>query len=254
MIRILPAGLLALVLPLVASAAAVVESINGSARVGETSLAQGQRFAAPAAISTGPGAQVKLKFDDGMQIVLGENSLLRVVDFRRTGNAASGRAVFDLLRGGARVVTGTIARDNPQQFFFRTPQTQLTVERPADFSVVLVNPAYIVVHAGSLISSNGWGIQSLGTQSTTMVAANAAAPTAIAPSVLPASAARSMQSLQIAQVGLPAGGGAASGAAATAGPDDRAAFAVPAVLLTLGLGIALLVNEAGKDTVSTTQH
>jgi hypothetical protein len=254
MIRILLAGVLALVLPLAASAAAVVESVNGSARVGETSLAQGQRFAAPAAISTGAGAQVKLKFDDGMQVVLDENSLLRVVDFRRTENADSDRAAFELLRGGARVVTGTIARDTPQQFFFRTPQTQLTVERPADFSVVLVNPAYIIVHAGSLISSNGWGIQSLGTRSTTMVAANAAAPAAIAPSALPPSAAATMQSLQVAQVGLPAGGGAAGGAAATAGTAGGVGFAIPAALVTLGLGFALIANESGKDTVSTTQH
>lgn len=254
MIRILVAGVLALALPLAASAAAVVESLKGTVRASETTLTQGQRFVAPASVSTAAGSQVTLKFDDGMQVVLNENSLLRIVDFRHTENGASDRAVLELLRGGARVVTGRIARDNPKQFFFRVPQTQLMVERPADFSVVLVNPAYIVVHAGALISNNGWGTGSLGTGSTSVVATNAAAPAAIAPSALPGTAAAAMQSLQVAQVGLPAGG-AAGGAAATAGTAGGVGFAVPAALVTIGLGAALIANESDKDNpVSTTTH
>jgi FecR protein len=254
MIRILVVGVLALALPLAASAAAVVESLKGTVRAGESTLTQGQRFVAPASVSTAAGSQVTLKFDDGMQVVLNENSLLRIVDFRQTENRASDRAVLDLLRGGARVVTGRIARDNPKQFFFRVPQTQLMVERPADFSVVLVNPAYIVVHAGALVSNNGWGTGSLGTGSTSVVATNAAAPAAIAPSALPGTAAASMQSLQVAQVGLPAGG-AAGGAATTAGTAGGVGFAVPAALVAIGVGAALIANESDKDNpVSTTTH
>jgi hypothetical protein len=42
------------------------------------------------------------------------------------------------------------------------------VERPADFSAVLVNPAYITVHAGSLRVSNGWGTARLAAGSDTL--------------------------------------------------------------------------------------
>ena len=85
------------------------------------------------------------------------------------------RAVFDLMRGSARVVTGKVAAANPKQFFFRLPQTQLTVERPADFTVALVNPAYVTVNAGSVISSNTYGVSTLAAGSTSAIATNAAA-------------------------------------------------------------------------------
>jgi FecR protein len=256
MLRILVAGVLALALPLAASAAAVVESMKGIVRAGESAVTPGQRIAAPVSIGTGAGSQVTLKFDDGTQIVLDENSLLRMVDFRHTESAVQDRAVFDLLRGGARVVTGRIARDNPKQFFFRTPQTQLMVERPADFTVVLVNPAYIAVHVGTLMAHNGWGTTSLGTGSTSVVATNAVAPAAIAPSAMPGTAAASMKTLQVASVGLPAGGSAA-GAAATAGGTAGVGFAVPAIIVTIGIAAAAIANEDDDATSShsaTTHH
>ena len=123
--------------------------------MGGAALAQGSRVDAPNTITTGPGAQVFLRFEDEMQIALGENSLLRVVDFRYSSSGVTDRAVFELLRGSARVVTGRIAANNPKQFFFRTPQTQLQAERPSDFTVALVNPAYVNVKSGSLVTSNG---------------------------------------------------------------------------------------------------
>jgi hypothetical protein len=88
-----------------------------------------------------------------------------------------------------------------------------------------------------------------------VVASNAAAPAAIAPSALPPAAAASLQGLQVAQVGLPAGGGAAGGAAATAGTGGGVGFGVPAALVAVGLGAALIANESGKDNpVATTTH
>ncbi|MGH8630952.1 MAG: FecR domain-containing protein, partial [Burkholderiales bacterium] len=188
-----------------AFAGAVVESLRGGAQAGEAPLARGQRIAAPVAISTEAGAQVFLRFDDGMQIVLDGNSLLRVVDFRYAKGAPEGRAVFELLRGAARVVTGAVARDNPKQFFFRTPQTQLTVERPADFTVALVNPAYVTVNAGTVLSSNGWGTVPLSAGSTSAIATNAAAPASIPAASLPPSASSAIGNLSAASVGPPLG-------------------------------------------------
>ena len=67
-----------------AFAAAVVESLTGAVQVGDAPVTVGQKVVAPTTVTTGPGAQAFLRFEDGMQIVLGENSLLRVVDFRFT--------------------------------------------------------------------------------------------------------------------------------------------------------------------------
>jgi FecR protein len=259
MFRILVAGLLALALPLAATAGAVVESVMGTARAGQRGLTQGVRVVAPTSITTGVGSQVTLKFDDGMQIVLGENSLLRMLHFRHAEKGAQDRAVFELLLGGARVVTGKIAADSPQQFFFHTPHTDLTVEGPADFSVVLANPAYIVVNAGSLISTNGMGTTTLGTGSTTVVPSSSDAAAPIKPAAVPAAAAASMKTLQTASVGVPAAapvaGAQAAGAPTTAETAATPGWVLPAaVVLGLGAAAAALGGGGGGDNGSTTNH
>jgi hypothetical protein len=255
--RLFLAGVLAAVLPLTAFAAAVAQSVRGEVQANGAALAQGQKVSAPVAISTGPGAQVFLRFDDQMEIVLGENSLLRIVDFRYTSSGVTDRAVFELLRGSARVVTGKIAESDPRQFYFRTPQTQLTMDsRGADFTVALVNPAYIRVNAGSVISSNGWGNVPLSSGSTSAIASNAAAPQAISASALPATASLSMQTLAAASVSGPAGG-VAAGAGTVAGGT---AFGIATPVVVVGAivaGVAAAAakeNDAGPSQPSTTTH
>ena len=256
MLRILLVGVLALALPLAALAGTVVESFKGDVQVGGAAVKQGQRLVSPTAITTGPGAQVFLKFDDEMQIVLGENSLLRMVDFRYTSSNATDRGVFELLRGSARVVTGKIAANNPTQFFFRTPQTQLTIERPADFTVALVNPAYIAVKSGTVVSSNGYGSVPLGAGSTTGIAGNAAAPVAMSASAFPASATAAMSTLSVASVGAPVGGSAAGVAATAAGTG--AGFAAPLLVGGAALAAVAAAAAANDDEPSqpsaTTHH
>ena len=256
MIRFLVAAVLALALPLTAFAAAVVESLTGTAQVGDAgTLTVGQRVVAPTTISTGPGAQAFLRFEDGMQIVLGENSLLRMVDFRFTQTGVTNRAVFDLMRGSARVVTGKVAATNPKQFFFRLPQTQLTVERPADFTVALVNPAYVTVNAGSVISSNTYGVSTLTAGTTSTIATNSAAVATIPASSLPPTAASAMGNLSVAAV-TPTAGTASAGVAA--GAAGGAGLGVFAPLVVIGAGVAGIAAAASNsDTPSqptTTTH
>jgi hypothetical protein len=257
MLRLLGVAVFAFALPLSAFAAAVAESVRGEVQAAGAAVAQGQRLVPPAAITTGPGSQVFLKFDDGMQIVLHENSLLRVLDFRHAAAAGAGdRAVFELLRGAARVVTGKVAQNNPKEFFFRTAHTQLTVTRPSDFTVALVNPAYVTVHSGAVVSSNGWGVAPLNAGSTSVIATNAAAPAGIAASALPASASAAMSNLALASVTPPAGGAAAGVAAAAAGTAG-VGFAVPAVLVGVGIGaaaVASMDDDAPAQTPTTTHH
>jgi FecR protein len=244
MIRILVAAVLALALPLASHAAAVVESLQGGVQVGDARLTVGQKIVAPTTVSTGPGAQAFLRFEDGMQIVLGENSLLRVVDFRFTPSGVTDRAVFDLMRGSARVVTGNIALKSPKQFFFRLPQTQLTVERPADFTVALINPAYVSVNVGSVVSSNTYGVSTLSAGSTSAIATNSAAVASIPASSLPAGASSAMSNLAVASVSAPAGSAATGLAAASAG-GAGIGFVTP--LVVVGAALAGVAAAAGND-------
>ena len=260
MLRLLVAGLLVLATPLCASAHGVIESLKGEVLVGNNPVPQGRRVLAPSAVSTGAGAQASLKFDDGTQIVLGENSLLRVLDYRYqptpagvTPGASGDRAVFELLRGSARVVTGQIVLNNPKEFHFRTPHTELTTERGADFQVALVNPAYIHVNAGTVISNNGWGSPvALNAGTTSVVATSSAAPAAISVAELPASAASAMGSLSVASVSAPAGGAASTGVATTAAGVGGAAVAALPVVVVGGVIAAAAAAASDDDLPQTT--
>ena len=255
MLRILVAGALALALPLTALAAAVVESVSGAVQANDLPLSKGQKLVPQDAITTGPGAQVFLRFEDGMQIVLGENTYLRILDFRYTPGTKANRAAFQHLRGSARVVTGNIVLTNPKEFFFHTTQTQLTAERPADFTVAIVNPVYITVNSGTVISANNAGTVALNAGSTSVVASNSAAAASIPVSSMPPSVASATSTLSVASVSAPAGGAAAGVAAGTAG---GAAFGFVGPIIFVGVaaaGVAAAASASGDaPSQSTATH
>ena len=247
MLRLLLGGILALALPFAAFAGKVkVESLKGDAMLGETRLAQGQEIVAPATISTEAGAQVFLKFDDGMQIVLGAETLLKIVDYRYTDTNVTDRAVVDLLKGSARVVTGRVARDNPKQFFFRTPQASFGVDQPSDFTIALVNPAYVTVNSGSVLASNAAGTSSLAAGTTASIGTSATAPAMLTAGQLPASAGLATSNLSLATVSAPVGGSAA-GAGAVAGGVGGAAVVVPVVVVGGALAAGAAIAGSGDD-------
>ena len=207
MFRRFVAAVLALTVPFAAfaqAAGAVVESLRGVAQAGNAELKLGQRLGSPTSVSTQAGAQAFLRFDDGMTILLAENSLLRIVDFRHS--AGSHRAAFELLLGSARVVTGRVAANDPSQFSFRTPQAELRVEDASDFSVALVNPAYVMVNAGRVLAVNGQGMTVLNAGSTWFIASGSSVPAAIATHFIPSAASSSLNNLSAAPLSSPQGG------------------------------------------------
>ena len=251
MFRRFVAAVLALTLPFAAfaqTAGAVVQSLRGVAQVGDAELKQGQRLAAQTAVSTQAGAQVFLQFDDGMQIVLSENSLLRIVDFRY--GAGGDRAVFELLRGSARVVTGRVAANDAAQFFFRTPQAEFKVEDASDFSVALVNPTYVTVHRGRVVAGNGQGTMPLNAGSTSVIASGNSTPAAIAANALPASASSQLNALAAASVSAPYGGSLAG----FGGVGGAAQEVHQWVILGLIAAAVIVVVAAQDDDNPTTSH
>jgi hypothetical protein len=243
-------GLLLLALPAAAFASAVIESLEGEVQWGGGPVFQGQRVGPQGTFTTGPASQILLRFDDGMQIAVNENTSLRIVDFRAGSN---GRAVFDLMSGAARVVTGAVARDNPKQFFFRTPHTQLGVEQPSDFTVVLVNPAYVSVARGSVVSSNGAGTVSLKAGSTSHIASAAAAPANVSAASMPQVASTAMTNLNVASLTAPAGGPAA-GAPVGGAAYGAADFALPALAIGGAAAGAAALLGSDDGATATTHH
>jgi hypothetical protein len=252
MLRLLAVGILALAAPCAAFATTVVvESTRGEVLANSAPVFQGQPLLAEQNITTGPGAQLVLRFDDGMQVAVNENSRLRLVDFRYT-KGPNDRAVFDLLQGGARISTGEVARANPKQFFLRTPQAQFGVQGPADFSVVLVNPAYLAVHAGTVTAANGAGVAAFSAGSAATVATSGALATPIAASSFPATASSAFGNLQAAAISGP--GGASSGAVAGAASGTGLGVALPVVFMGAAIAGAAGALKSDEDSPAATTH
>ena len=133
------------------SGQATVESIRGEVQAGGAPVFVGQRILPAARLTTGPGAQVVLRFADGMRVALSEQTIFVPAAF------GSGRTTFDLLGGAARVRTGGLARSEPERFTLRTPQAQFGVKGPADFTVVVSDAAYLNVSEGTVVATNAGG-------------------------------------------------------------------------------------------------
>lgn len=252
MFRRFVAAVLALTVPFAAfaqAAGAVVESLRGVAQAGNAELKLGQRLGSPTSVSTQAGAQAFLRFDDGMTILLAENSLLRIVDFRHS--AGSHRAAFELLLGSARVVTGRVAANDPSQFSFRTPQAELRVEDASDFSVALVNPAYIMVNAGRVVAVNSQGITVLNAGSTWFIASGSSVPAAIATHFIPPAASSSLNNLSAATSSSPQG---ASMAGFEGGGGPAREMHQWLILGLIAAAVIVVVAAQDGDSQTTPQH
>jgi hypothetical protein len=251
MLRLLAVAITAVAVPCAALASAVVETTSGPVLADGAPVFKGQTLLAEANITTGPGAQVLLRFDDGMHVALNENSRLRLVDFRYN-RGPNDRVVMDLLQGGARVSTGRVAAANPKQFFLRSPQAQFGVQGPADFAVVLVNPAFLTVNVGTVLASNGAGTVAFGAGATATVATSGALATPIAASAFPQTAASAFGNLQAAAVAAP--GGASGGALAAGGAAGGAGFGVAGPVVVFGAAVAGAAGALKSDDASATTH
>jgi len=235
-----------------AFAAANVQSVRGDVRAGNTPLAVKDRVTSGATITTGVGAQVVLKFDDGQQVVLNENTVFRIIDFRyREAEPGGDRAIFDLLRGALRMVTGFVGARNQNNFQLRVPQATIGI-RGTDFMVAIVNPAYTSVLHGAISVSNAGGTAVFGAGSFGSVANSSALAASISSTALPPSASSAFSSMGAA-AGVTPGGMAAgapptipTGGVTTAGVGTAAAVAAG---IAVGIGI---MNQ--KDETSTTHH
>ena len=247
------AAVLALTVPLAALADATVESVNGIARAGPDPIFMGQRLPEGSEILTGPDSRLVLAFDDGGKMVLDQDTHFRLVSFRYQASApAKDHAVFDLLRGALRVVTGALARRTPQVYAVRTPQVTIGV-RGTDFMVAVVNPTYVSVLTGQVALTNGAGTAVFGAGSIASAATNAALAAPISASALPAAAGSAFQSM--GSITIAAGGGAAGGAVAgTAVGGTGLGVVVPVVVFGAVIAGAAGAFKGDEGTPAATQH
>jgi hypothetical protein len=108
-----------------------VVQMRGSERLSPgagTALREGDR------IRTGAGSAAGIVLKDGTVLTVGPDSTVDLSRFQFDSTTHQGSFLLDLLQGSVRVVTGLLARLNPDRFQVRTPTAVVGV-RGTDFIV-----------------------------------------------------------------------------------------------------------------------
>lgn len=241
-----------------AFADATIVAMKGDVRVGNSPASVNSAVFSGATVTTGPGAQAYLKFDDQQQIVLNENTTFRIADFRyRAAEPRGDRAVFDLLRGALRFITGIVGVRSRNSVALRVPQATIGV-RGTDFMVALVNnPAYVNVTHGAIGVTNGGGTAVFGEGAVGQVSSASSLATSIPASSLPAGAAGAFGNLAAAPVAASVTPAVANGAAAGAQSATAAggiSGAATGAVVGVGVGAAIIGGAVHDNPTTATHH
>ena len=246
-------SLWALIAAPLGNANGVFQSVSGDVKAATgtaapASVARDQRIVPGSIVTTGPGAQTIIRFDDGHTVVLGENTEFRVNQYSFDRDRPQGDNIaLQLLKGAMRSVSGLIVSRTRNNFALIVPQATIGI-RGTDFMVALVNPAYLSVSQGTIGVSNAAGTAAFSAGATATVASATTLATAIAASALPASVASVFSNLSSVVIGAAAGAGAATGAA-TGGVT---AGMVAAGVAAAGVAAAAATSSSSEQPAGTT--
>jgi hypothetical protein len=116
----------------VASRGTVIASnANGDSR----ELAQGDEIFVDDEIMTAPKSFAVLQFLDGAKVTVKPNSEIVIEDYVYNGNSDD-KATLSLVSGGLRVITGAMAKNNPENYKVKTPVALMGV-RGTEFAIQL---------------------------------------------------------------------------------------------------------------------
>lgn len=115
----------------VASRGEVIALSNGGSR----ELKQGDFIYVNDEILTSDRSFAVLQFTDGAKVTVRPDSTLIIEQYLYAGNAED-EATLNLVSGGLRVITGAMAKTNPENYKVRTPVALMGV-RGTEFSIML---------------------------------------------------------------------------------------------------------------------
>jgi len=234
----------------------VFQSVRGevTATVGTAapvSVGPNQQVVPGTIVTTGPGAQTVIRFDDGHTVVLSENTEFRVTQYSfDKDKPQSDNIALQILKGAMRSVSGLIASRNHGAFSLVAPQATIGI-RGTDFMVALVNPAYLSVLQGTISATNPAGSASFSAGANAMVASPTSLAVAIPASALPPSVASTFNNLSSVAIGT--GAGAATGAASGGITAGMVAAGVAVVGVAAAASSSNGSGNAATTTTTTTQ-
>ena len=115
----------------VASRGEVIAMSNGGSR----ELKQGDFIYVNDEILTSGRSFAVLQFTDGAKVTVRPDSTLIIEQYLYAGNEGD-EATLNLVSGGLRVITGAMAKTNPENYKVRTPVALMGV-RGTEFSIML---------------------------------------------------------------------------------------------------------------------
>ena len=248
--------------PLFAQQQGYVHEVSGNVtgQVGAekpTRADKGMSIPAKSTIMTGPKSYAVLKFEDGTVVLLKENSSFQVQTYSyQPETPEKANAVFNLLRGGAKLTTGMITSRNRDALSVATPLATIRM-RGTEFSAELTNPLFVGVTAGAVTLSNTAGTQLVIAGQYASVASLSQLPAFIQAAQLPPGA------LQFPSVELPAAtplaagavaGGAVGTTSAAAGTTGGLGITAAIIGAAVIAGVAASAGGGGGSSATPPQH
>lgn len=139
-------GLLLLVLSFNAWAeVATTVAIRGQVFANEVQLFQGTKINKGETIVVADKSFAVFLFTDGAKLTVRPNSTVVITEY--SYEAEKEAAEFNLVAGGLRIITGAIAKEDPENYKVRTPVALMGV-RGTEFSIQLVDDTYKIEEYG----------------------------------------------------------------------------------------------------------
>ena len=133
-------------------------NVTGQVGTGQPAkVEKGQTLVNNATVTTAAQSFAVLKFEDGTAILLKENTSFQVQHYTYNPKAPeNANAIFNLVRGGLRMITGLVTSRNRDALKVATPVATIGI-RGTEFMAELVNPLFLQVINGVITATNAAG-------------------------------------------------------------------------------------------------
>lgn len=200
-------------------------------------------------VTTEAKSYAVLKFEDGTVVLLKENTSFQIQNYSYAPKAPeNSSAVFNLLKGGLRMITGLVTSRNRDAMKVATPHATIGI-RGTEFTAELTNPLFLATQVGvvSLTNAAGTLLVSAGQAATVLSAATL--PSLVSLIQIPTGV------LNFPKVPLPPATPAVVGqTAGTVGGGSVGGAAGAGTAAVAGGAVAAGVAVSSQNASSTTHH
>ncbi len=155
-------------------AAGTVERLSGQLQVrranSHTALQAGSRVREGDVLVTAPEASALVRLDDGANLLLRANSILKIEKLRLAGDPSTWKQAFGLVVGAFRYVTGALGGNRPEAVAFNTAMATVGI-RGTDLDIVHTQSGAGQEEAGTYVKVNKGAVKLDGIDGSTVALA-----------------------------------------------------------------------------------